>query len=93
MSSRLFLRRLLREAAAAKRPIAKTSEKTFAEGFKIGWESIAGANTPAPSGGVLTQNYRGETAYLEGIRMGMEAANDLRPLKLKLGSNPRRVDS
>jgi hypothetical protein len=83
---------LLREAAAAKRPTEKSSEKTFSDGFKFGWESIAGANIPSPSRGIQTQNYRGATAYIEGIRIGMEAANDMRPLKLKLGSNPRRVD-
>jgi hypothetical protein len=89
MSSRLYLRRLLREAAVAKRPTAKTSEKTFAEGFKFGWESIAGANIPAPSSGAQTQNYCGGTAYIEGIRMGLEAANDMQPLRLKLGSKPQ----
>jgi hypothetical protein len=88
MSSQVRLRRLLREAAATKRQ--EKSEKTFAAGFKIGWESIAGANIPAPPGGILTQNYRGGTAYIEGIRTGMEAANDMRPLRLKLGAN--RVD-
>ena len=92
MSSRLYLRRLHRAAAAAKSPTEKSSEKTFSDGFKFGWESIAGANIPAPSGGVPTQEFRGGTAYIQGIRMGMEAANDMRPLKLKLGSNPRRVD-
>jgi hypothetical protein len=89
MSSRLHLQRLLREAAAAKRPTEKSSEKTFSDGFKFGWESIAGANIPAPSSGAQTQNYCGWTAYIEGIRMGLEVANDMHPLRLKLMSKPQ----
>jgi hypothetical protein len=63
-----------------KRPTEKSFEKTFAQGFKFGWESIAGANIPSPSSGAQTQNYSGGTAYIEGIRMGMEAANDTQRL-------------
>jgi hypothetical protein len=85
VSSRIYLQRMLREAAAAKKP----TDRTFVEGFKLGWESIAGANVPSHASGVPTQNYRGGTAYIEGIRMGMEAANDMRPLKIKLGSKPQ----
>jgi hypothetical protein len=66
------------------------ANRTFADGFRYGWRAIAGADSPMPP---MQQQYPpdGPTAYILGIKEGMEAANDSQPLRLKLESVSRKT--